>query len=127
MYDVVIIGGVDAWRFDFNAIQGQLDQQPRLRNSLQAVQIESAVDILKTFIGQKSDMESWLETAELNLDRNLRLEYLAGESLDINIRDLIFEEMTADISYPSNLVDLPWQDEYHYKNWFEEKFKIKKD
>ena len=110
-----------------NAIQGQLDQQARLRNSLQAVQIESAADILKTFVGQKSDMESWLETAELNLDRNLRLEYLAGESLDINIRDLIFEEMTAEISYPSNLVELAWQDEYHYKNWFEEKFKIKKD
>ena len=51
-------------------------------------------------------MDNWLATAEPILDRNLRLEYLTGKALDMNIRDQIFERILANKSYPSFLMDL---------------------
>ena len=113
-YDTIIIGGVDRFKLRMNAIQAQLDQQPRLSQSLQDIEIHSAKDILVTFIGQKSDMDDWLANAELNLDRNLRLEYLAGEALDMNMRDQIFAKMVANRSYPFNLIDLSTEFENQY-------------
>ena len=40
------------------------------------VGLGSAVDLLGTYAGRKRDLAKWLEKAEINRDRNLRLQYL---------------------------------------------------
>ena len=75
------------------------------------------MDILKTYSGQRSDMEGWLKTAQMNLDMNLRLEYLAGAALNSQVQEEIFSKMVAEINYPSNLSRLVPGDEKRYRQW----------
>ena len=37
-----------------------------------------AVDLLATYAGQAADLQEWMRDAQINTDRNLRLQYLAG-------------------------------------------------
>jgi spermidine synthase len=53
----------------------------------------SAVDLFATFAGQARDFEPWLKDAQINRDRNLRLQYLAGRGLNLYRADVIFADM----------------------------------
>jgi spermidine synthase len=55
----------------------------------------SAVDLLGTYVGGRAELANWLEDAEINRDRNLRLQYLAGLALNEYQADAIFDNMTA--------------------------------
>ncbi|MDP7418476.1 MAG: fused MFS/spermidine synthase, partial [Gammaproteobacteria bacterium] len=121
-YDAVIIGGVDLSNIDFNAMHNMFFEQPALRDSLRDIDILNSMDILKTYSGQRSDMEGWLKTAQMNLDMNLRLEYLAGAALNSQVQEEIFSKMVAEINYPSNLSRLVPGDEKRYRQWFQKRF-----
>ena len=45
--------------------------------SLIEVDFNSAIDVLSTYANRGADMTDWLKDAQLNFDRNLRLQYLA--------------------------------------------------
>ena len=49
--------------------------------------------ILGTYAGRYGDLRGWLARAEINRDRNLRLQYLAGQGLNLYRADLIFNDM----------------------------------
>jgi spermidine synthase len=53
----------------------------------------SAVDLFATYAGSAEDMKPWLQDAQINRDRNLRLQYLAGRGLNLYRADAIFAEM----------------------------------
>jgi spermidine synthase len=67
--------------------------------SLRGIEIRSVIDLLSTYAGQASDFAPWVEGAEINRDRNLRLQYLAGSTLE----DDIFREMIGYRRPPANL------------------------
>ena len=46
-------------------------------------------DLLALYSGRLDALEHWLKDAQPNLDRNLRLEYLAGKAFDLRIPDRI--------------------------------------
>ncbi|MEO7996957.1 MAG: hypothetical protein ABI852_05905, partial [Gemmatimonadaceae bacterium] len=52
---------------------------------------------------QASDLTSWVSDAEINLDRNLRLQYLAGTGLNAYQGDVIFSSMISGRKFPSAL------------------------
>ncbi|MGH0031889.1 MAG: fused MFS/spermidine synthase [Myxococcota bacterium] len=110
-YDVTLLGQVGPARVSAREIQRRLDANPRVRASLSVVNIHSALDLLGAFAGQKSDMEGWLAEAQLNEDRNLRLEYLAGEALDLQIGDTIVRTMAHRLSYPTKLFEVTEEQE----------------
>jgi spermidine synthase len=56
------------------------------------------VDLFSTYAGRKSDLEPWLRNASINRDRNLRLQYLAGLSLDLYQADVIYADMLRNVS-----------------------------
>lgn len=105
-YDVTLLGHVEPLVIDAASLQQRLDLNEGARQSLAAVGIESAGDLLRAFAGRRSDVDSWLQGYQPNLDRNLRLEYLAGEALDSYDEVAIYNEMTEDLQYPEGFIRL---------------------
>lgn len=65
--------------------------------------IQSATTLLATYAGQATDLQPWLKDAQINLDRNLRLQYLAGLGVDANDDDKIYKAILAYRTFPQNL------------------------
>jgi spermidine synthase len=83
-YDTVMLGQTDPLRVDVDALQARFDQPDyaAVREALAPLGLGSATDLLSTYAGQFSDLRGWLASAEINRDRNLRLQYLAGLQLN---------------------------------------------
>jgi spermidine synthase len=94
-YDLVLLGQVEPTSIDVDAVQAKL-QRPEyapVKRSLQEIGMNSAVDLFSTYAGRKPDLEPWLKNAEINHDRNLRLQYLAGLGLNLYQADVIYSDM----------------------------------
>jgi spermidine synthase len=105
-YDVVMLGQAeDNATIDIDAIQQRLDQPDHLlvAESLGEVNFKSAIDLLSTFAGEGPDLQAWLADAQINLDRNLRLQYIAGLGLNAVDGDKIFKSMIASRKFPTDL------------------------
>ena len=74
-----------------------------MAQSLREIGFNSAVDLFSTYAGSASDLQPWLKDAPINRDRNLRLQYLAGLSLNTYKADPIYINMTKSARYPENL------------------------
>jgi len=99
-YDLVLLGQIQPTKIDVDAIQAKL-QRPEyapMAKSLREIGMNSAVDLFATYAGRKPDLEPWLRSAQLNHDRNLRLQYLAGLSLDLYQADVIYADMLRHVS-----------------------------
>ena len=84
-YDVVLLGQVEPLHIDIDSIEARLarpDMAPVDAVAAARSGFPSVVDLLGTYAGQASDLESWLADAQINRDRNLRLQYLAGMTPD---------------------------------------------
>ena len=104
-YDLVLLGQTDAPQIDIDAMQRRLEQPAyaRVMQSLRDVKLGSAVELMSTYSGRRSDFTDWLKGAEINRDRNLRLQYLAGLGLDNNGSFYIYYEMIKRFHYPDDL------------------------
>jgi spermidine synthase len=94
-YDLVLLGQVQPTKIDVDAIQAKL-QRPEyapMASSLREIGMSSAVDLFSTYAGRKAELEPWLRNAQINHDRNLRLQYLAGLSLNLYQADVIYSDM----------------------------------
>jgi spermidine synthase len=94
-YDLVLLGQVDGTTINLDEIDARL-QRPEyepVRRSLSEIGMESAVDLFATYAGSASDLQPWLKDAQVNRDRNLRLQYLAGRGLNLYRAGEIFAEM----------------------------------
>ena len=79
-YDVVMLARPEPLRIDPAALQERLDRpdHARIAAALNEVEFTGATGLLATYAGQAADLRPWLADAQINTDRNLRLEYLAG-------------------------------------------------
>jgi spermidine synthase len=71
--------------------------------SLTEVGFESPLDLLATYAGAAADLQPWLVDAEINRDRNLRLQYLAGVGAGNYDEALIYSEMVLYRRYPDKI------------------------
>ncbi|MCP5955638.1 hypothetical protein NL304_25875, partial [Klebsiella pneumoniae] len=69
-------------------------------DSLRQVGISSAIDLFATYGGSRRDMGNWLRVAQINTDRNLKLQFLAGLGLNLYQSDAIYQAMKRDAKYP---------------------------
>jgi spermidine synthase len=46
-----------------------------------------------TYAGDKQGLRDWVKDAQINRDRDLRLQYLAGLSLNRNLGDPIYKQI----------------------------------
>jgi len=71
--------------------------------SLNQVGFKSALDLFATFAGQARDLAPWLKGAQINRDRNLRLQYLAGFGLNLYLSESIYDDMLHYRKFPNDL------------------------
>ena len=104
-YDVVLVGQADPTSFDLDAIDEKLarpDYFP-LAESLAEVGFYSAAQLLSTFAAKKPEIDPWLADAQINRDRNLRLQFLAGLGVNLYEADAIYRDMAQYRTYPEGL------------------------
>jgi spermidine synthase len=70
---------------------------------LREIGFNSAVDLFSTYAGQAPDLKGWLQDANINRDRNLRLQYLAGLGLNLYESGSIYADMLAYSRFPEQL------------------------
>ena len=110
-YDLVLLGHPGPARVDGREITRRLAGDPDLQDSLGEVGLGSTLDLLGTYAGRASDLEPWLRDAEINRDRNLRLQYLAGLSLDRQDASGIYRSILRYRRYPREIFRVPANDE----------------
>jgi spermidine synthase len=106
-YDLVLFGQLEGAKINIDAVQARLSDPANasVAKSLSEVGINSAVELFGTYAGRKSDMKNWLSDAQINTDRNLKLQYLAGLGLNLYQSDAIYKAMIREAKYPDDLFE----------------------
>ena len=96
-YDVVLVGRIGPLTVDLDAIEARLarPEYALMRQSLLDTGFESGIGLFATFAGRASDLKGYLADAQVNRDRNLRLQYLAGFSLNRYDQAVIYNNVLA--------------------------------
>jgi spermidine synthase len=92
-YDVVVLAQEQPLKVNLDELIERLkrDEYREVSISLATVGFLSAMDLLSRYGGLAADLAPWLEGAQLNHDRNLRLQYLAGWGLSSHHEVAIYE------------------------------------
>jgi spermidine synthase len=104
-YDLVLLGQRDPGPIDLARIEGRLvrpEYEPIVQ-SLGEIGFYSVEDLFATFAGRGPELRDWLHEAEINRDRNLRLQYLAGLGLNLYNEAYIYSDMLQHRQYPEGL------------------------
>ena len=104
-YDVVLVGQKSPGPIDVDAIDARLSspEYAKVAFSLSQIGFYSAVDLLSTFAARAEQLRPWLADAQINLDKNLRLQYLAGFGLNRYEQATIYSGMIRSRRYPEGL------------------------
>ena len=104
-YDVVLLGRAEPMKIDVDELVRRLERSDHLAvaQSLAEVKFASALELLSTYAGQGPDLKDWLRAAQINTDRNLRLQYLAGMGLNAYQGTPIYKEIVSYRTFPENL------------------------
>ena len=115
-YDGVLFGQVEPTVIDVDELQERLDRPDHqlVKQSLrevgfgevkevktgEAVVLEEGIDLLATYSGQAPLLKEWSQGAQINTDRNLRLQYLAGMWLNSQMGERILSGIHAHYRFP---------------------------
>ncbi len=66
--------------------------------------LRAVAGLLSTYAGQAADLKLWMQNAQINFDRNLRLQYLAGLSFNSYIAGEILQEILTYYRYPGSIM-----------------------
>jgi len=102
-YDIVLLGQVERLKIDVDLIQERMHRDTPLARSLEEVGFKTVVSLLGTYAGQGADLSPWLSQAEINRDRNLRLQYLAGMGLNLDQAGYIYDQILSYRRFPEEL------------------------
>jgi spermidine synthase len=105
-YDTVALAQTEPLRVDVDRTIDRLrrDDHRHVAKSLEQVGFLSALDLLATYAAQAADLAPWLKVAELNRDRNLRLQYLAGLGLNLYQQAAIYDEILSLRTDPAKIL-----------------------
>jgi spermidine synthase len=104
-HDMVLLGQAEPLHVDIEQIEHRLHQPDyaRVAQSLAEVGMDSAVDLFATYAGRGSDLTEWLKDAQINRDRNLRMQYLAGAGLNLDDSAAIYGDMLRYRRFPADI------------------------
>jgi spermidine synthase len=108
-YDTVMLGQIEPLKIDVEALDGRFARadHTKIHAALTGLGFDSAVDLLATYAGRFSDLKTWLAAAEINRDRTLRLQYLAGLHLDSNKGTDAYAEILGYRKFPHDIFHGP--------------------
>jgi spermidine synthase len=96
-YDMVFMGQVEPLRINLDELNQRIhraDYAP-VAQSLHDIEIGSLEALFATYAGNQSDLEPWLRGADINRDGDLRLQYIAGWSINSRLENVIYRQMIA--------------------------------
>ncbi len=115
-YVAVLFGQVEPTVIDVDELPRRLDRPDHqlVKQSLRevgfgeiktvitgvAVVPDEGIDLLATYAGQAPFLKEWSRGAQINTDRNLRLQYLAGMWLNSNLGERILSSILAYYRFP---------------------------
>jgi len=104
-YDMVLMGQVEDTKINLDSIQAKLDnpKYAQVAQSLREIGFNSGTDLFATYAGRAAGLGEYLKDAEVNRDRNLRLQYLAGKGVNVYAQDVIFRNILQYRRYPEGL------------------------
>src|SRR5215510_13266284 len=103
-YDVVMLAKSGPLQIDPVALDARLNRPDHagIKDALAQVELAGVDGLMATYAGQTRDLRPWLTDAQINTDRNLRLEYLAG--LGNNVYDaMIYQHMLEFRRFPEEM------------------------
>jgi spermidine synthase len=108
-YDAVLLGQAGPSHIDMQEMQARLADEDfaPVAQSLDQVGFPSAVDLFATYAGDAPHLQKWLAGAQINSDRNLRLQYLAGMGVNFTLSGEIVADMFQYRAYPEELFSGP--------------------
>ena len=104
-YDMVLMGQVEPTKIDLDAIEAKLadPKYAQVAQSLREIGFDSGIDLFATYAGRASDLGECLADTQVNRDRNLRLQYLAGIGVNVYAQDIIYRHILEHRKYPAGL------------------------
>lgn len=119
-FDAVLLGQVEPTRIDLDKLHERLNSPDyaQVRESLMEVGFgadvkgitwrpniwgDAEIALLATYAGRASDMKEWMEDAQINTDSNLRLQYLAGMSVNSFIGTKILKGILGYYNFPEDI------------------------
>ena len=92
-------------RPDYLSIKQSLAEVGFGANTLQYMDRGLAVELLATFAGQGPDLRGWARNAQINRDKDLRLQYLAGMYFNSYLSTKILGSILSYYRFPKNLFE----------------------
>jgi spermidine synthase len=119
-FDAVLLGHVEPTRIDLDKLHEKLNSPDyaQVKESLLEVGFgadttdikwganmwgDPEVSLLATYAGSSADMGEWMENAQVNTDSNLRLQYLAGISVNTFMETKILDGILKYYRFPKNM------------------------
>ncbi len=104
-YDAVLFGQKGGTVINIDELKAKLSDEAHrpVRESMAFVGFDDVEDMLASYAGQASDMVEWSKDAEINWDKNLRLQYIAGMWLNSYIEGDILNNMLKYYRFPDNI------------------------
>jgi spermidine synthase len=103
--DTVLVGQVETPYMDLDAVDEALHSPAfaPVARSLGEIGFYSATDLFGNYAGRARDLKPWTAGAQINRDRNLRLQYLAGLSINLHEGDTIYHDILQYRAFPEDL------------------------
>ncbi|MEO0586485.1 MAG: fused MFS/spermidine synthase [Planctomycetota bacterium] len=98
--DVVMLAQPDRRVVDFDSLADRMAAQPTVVADLAETDIDGFAELAARYTASAQDLAAWLEGARLNRDRVPSLEYLAGLSIDQEVRTAVLFELRAERTWP---------------------------
>jgi spermidine synthase len=105
--DLMMVGSADAMEIDVKQLAARIERNPRLAQSLEDVDLGYFITLLSTYFARGPDLEEWLEDAQINRERSLRLQYFAGFSVETYELREIYRAMVPYRQYPKDILIAP--------------------
>jgi spermidine synthase len=118
-YDIVMFGQVEPTVVDLDKMQKRLSRTDhdqvlksliyvgfgrRLSSGGDPDALDVAIDLFSTYAGHGTQLKAWAHDAQINYDRNLRLQYLAGWAFNQQIGDDILKKMLVHYKFPDDMI-----------------------
>jgi spermidine synthase len=117
-YDLVALGRVRTEPISEAAIAERLRQSPAVQQSLAQVALGTAKSLIETYAGRSQDLAPWLQDAQINRERHLRLQYLAGLAASFDERYAIFQAILQYRRYPADFFVMSAGTEAELRAWY---------
>ena len=117
-YDLVALGRAGETAISEASIDARIAAAPRVQQSLDQVMLPTAASILASYAGRAKDLAPLLADAEINRERHLRLQYLAGLAANTDQRFYIFHELVKYRRYPADLFEASAGLEAQLRRWY---------